>query len=32
LDADYYLPSGIRPAGAVLRASPGAGLIEVAAA
>jgi galactokinase len=32
LDDDYYVPSGIQPASAVLRASPGAGAIEIAAA
>ena len=32
LDADYYAPSGIEPARAILHASPGASVIEVAAA
>lgn len=32
LDTEYYLPSAIPPACAVLRASPGASLIEMAAA
>jgi N-acetylgalactosamine kinase len=32
LDADYYAPSGIEPTRAVLHASPGASVIEIAAA